>query len=404
MWSPSNYVGLNKDSSSEITFQSIGQYIEDYIDLVENVPNEIVREITKLHELNHRYHQFLEKIESLSPEGQDNGARTERSIAQLHKYLIAIQAISDEKLFLAQSICEQLEYKARQLDLDYRNVTSGSNFNNIISPIKSATSSREAFPVLYSRDSSHANANANFGSSLQATATPEPTATRYNAAESAVTSTSSIVPLVATEPNDTEDADDNEMETSFIPPPVQSHGGQTSKASNGNHAMPSSPSKRGGKRGGYHGRGGGTSGAYQSEKAETINSSKKNNQDQAADQPSHGSAPASGGGGKGRGGGSKRGMKNRGGETSHGTGKRGRGAARDPGSPPPSLYEENPIDPDEPTYCLCDQISFGEMICCDNTACQLEWFHFQCVALSTKPKGKWYCPQCRGDRSNVPRK
>ncbi|XP_003245327.1 uncharacterized protein LOC100571585 isoform X2 [Acyrthosiphon pisum] len=58
------------------------------------------------------------------------------------------------------------------------------------------------------------------------------------------------------------------------------------------------------------------------------------------------------------------------------------------------------VDPDEPTYCLCVQISYGEMICCDNDSCPIEWFHFSCVSLLTKPKGKWFCPRCRGDRPN----
>jgi len=58
----------------------------------------------------------------------------------------------------------------------------------------------------------------------------------------------------------------------------------------------------------------------------------------------------------------------------------------------------------EPTYCICNQVSFGDMICCDNDACEIEWFHFQCVSLASKPKGKWYCPNCRGDRSNQPKK
>lgn len=56
-----------------------------------------------------------------------------------------------------------------------------------------------------------------------------------------------------------------------------------------------------------------------------------------------------------------------------------------------------PIDPNEPTYCLCDQVSYGEMIGCDNAECPIEWFHFSCVGLSHKPKGKWYCPRCRGE-------
>ncbi|XP_078253210.1 inhibitor of growth protein 2 [Rhinoraja longicauda] len=56
-----------------------------------------------------------------------------------------------------------------------------------------------------------------------------------------------------------------------------------------------------------------------------------------------------------------------------------------------------PIDPNEPTYCLCNQVSYGEMIGCDNEECPIEWFHFSCVGLTYKPKGKWYCPKCRGD-------
>lgn len=57
-----------------------------------------------------------------------------------------------------------------------------------------------------------------------------------------------------------------------------------------------------------------------------------------------------------------------------------------------------PVDPNEPTYCLCHQVSYGEMIGCDNPDCPIEWFHFACVGLTTKPKGKWYCPKCNSDR------
>ncbi|KAL4624737.1 inhibitor of growth protein 5-like isoform X1 [Arapaima gigas] len=57
-----------------------------------------------------------------------------------------------------------------------------------------------------------------------------------------------------------------------------------------------------------------------------------------------------------------------------------------------------PVDPNEPTYCLCHQVSYGEMIGCDNPDCPVEWFHFACVDLTTKPKGKWYCPRCIQDR------
>lgn len=57
-----------------------------------------------------------------------------------------------------------------------------------------------------------------------------------------------------------------------------------------------------------------------------------------------------------------------------------------------------PVDPNEPTYCVCHQVSYGEMIGCDNTECPIEWFHFPCVGLTAKPKGKWYCPKCAQER------
>lgn len=82
--------------------------------------------------------------------------------------------------------------------------------------------------------------------------------------------------------------------------------------------------------------------------------------------------------------------------------RKSRGTAQvTPREESPPREEETPIDPDEPTYCLCDQISYGEMIMCDNDLCPIEWFHFSCVSLAVKPKGKWFCPKCRGDRPNV---
>lgn len=64
----------------------------------------------------------------------------------------------------------------------------------------------------------------------------------------------------------------------------------------------------------------------------------------------------------------------------------------------------NTANEDEETYCTCEQISYGQMICCDNKACKIEWFHFNCVKLTTKPKGKWFCPNCRGDTHKIMKK
>jgi len=61
---------------------------------------------------------------------------------------------------------------------------------------------------------------------------------------------------------------------------------------------------------------------------------------------------------------------------------------------------EMPIDPNEPVYCTCRRVSFGQMIGCDNENCPIEWFHFECVELTEPVKGKWYCPQCRDRKNN----
>lgn len=60
--------------------------------------------------------------------------------------------------------------------------------------------------------------------------------------------------------------------------------------------------------------------------------------------------------------------------------------------------QDMPVDPNEPTYCVCHRVSFGEMVCCDAPDCPTEWFHFQCVNLTSTPKGKWYCADCRGKK------
>ncbi|VDD95764.1 unnamed protein product [Enterobius vermicularis] len=57
-----------------------------------------------------------------------------------------------------------------------------------------------------------------------------------------------------------------------------------------------------------------------------------------------------------------------------------------------------PIDPNEPVYCVCRQVSFGNMVMCDNKDCPIEWFHFGCVGLKETPKGKWYCSRCFSEK------
>lgn len=61
-------------------------------------------------------------------------------------------------------------------------------------------------------------------------------------------------------------------------------------------------------------------------------------------------------------------------------------------------------DADDRKYCICRDISFGEMIACDAPNCPIEWFHYPCVNLSVAPKGKWICPLCSTGSSSAVRK
>ena len=71
---------------------------------------------------------------------------------------------------------------------------------------------------------------------------------------------------------------------------------------------------------------------------------------------------------------------------------------------------------DGKTYCVCNGVSYGEMIACDDASCETEWvslpsdlhldmihelrqFHLMCVGLQVPPQGEWYCEACRNKRN-----
>lgn len=101
-------------------------------------------------------------------------------------------------------------------------------------------------------------------------------------------------------------------------------------------------------------------------------------------------------------------------------GPAGKGAA----APAMELEVLEEIDPNEPRYCICDDVSFGEMIKCDGNVslslppslsfrrilklttprkqCEREWFHLECLNMSTQDiparRVKWFCPDCRATK------
>ncbi|PWN93783.1 hypothetical protein FA10DRAFT_264383 [Acaromyces ingoldii] len=56
-------------------------------------------------------------------------------------------------------------------------------------------------------------------------------------------------------------------------------------------------------------------------------------------------------------------------------------------------------DSDERRYCFCNNVSYGDMIGCDDEDCEREWFHLGCVGLLKPPQGLWYCDDCAAKRA-----
>ncbi|XXG97538.1 hypothetical protein Hte_003843 [Hypoxylon texense] len=68
----------------------------------------------------------------------------------------------------------------------------------------------------------------------------------------------------------------------------------------------------------------------------------------------------------------------------------------------PHADDEGDVDADEPLYCYCNGVSYGEMVACDASDCEREWFHLDCVGLKEAPPSnmKWFCDNCK-ERINV---
>ncbi|TIA69733.1 hypothetical protein E3P92_03428 [Wallemia ichthyophaga] len=53
---------------------------------------------------------------------------------------------------------------------------------------------------------------------------------------------------------------------------------------------------------------------------------------------------------------------------------------------------------DDERYCFCHQVSFGDMVGCDNEQCPYQWFHLACIGLEDAPNGDFVCSFCQQQR------
>ena len=276
-------------------------FVEDYLDYVENVPDDLQRQHSRMRELDMSQHQeLLSELDTLVTEfeaASEDPALQRRLLAKMQLPLINSQDIGDSKIQLVQGLTDTIENKTRQLEHDSQNLDFGRGEEE---------------------------------EGLAAAA----------AASSAAAKTSKKEPQKRKKkPEEDEEAAGGKA----AGPPKAHHppsGKKVKKAGAGSAPKPQAPVPVPEKR----------------EAAVAAGASSSN---------------------------PKRGAK--------------KVPEKERSTSPPDLANVD-IDPDEPTYCLCDQVSYGEMIGCDNDLCPIEWFHFNCVQLGGKPKGKWFCPKCRGDK------
>lgn len=49
-------------------------------------------------------------------------------------------------------------------------------------------------------------------------------------------------------------------------------------------------------------------------------------------------------------------------------------------------FSNMPIDPNEPRYCYCQRVSFGEMVACDNEEVRKKLFSFTFYSCNKKKR------------------
>jgi len=290
-------------------------FVEDYLDCVENLPNDLQRHLSRLREFDLiQYNEFLKDLDDLVLQFEnETTASGQRSILnKIQHGLIAAQDIGDDKLVTVQAMSDLIENKSRQLEHDSKILDFGKDDEDEPASTTSKTAQTNANQSTSNVTTNKSNQSTSTKTNKEKEKDGKPQIKRRKKQHT------------ETKAARLEDREDDEVSNVS-----NRSGGSRSRGSMGGAGNKRQAVKR------------------KAQGKRSSNYADKDDSDREVD------------------------------------------------------LSNIEIDPDEPTYCLCDQVSYGEMIGCDNDLCPIEWFHFNCVQLSSKPKGKWYCPKCRGDKQTV---
>ncbi|KOB65712.1 Inhibitor of growth protein [Operophtera brumata] len=88
-------------------------YVDNYLDCVENLPNDLQRHLSRMRELDVTYREER---------------RRTRAAVRLQAVLVAAQEIGDEKLQVVQILQDLIDNKQRSLDGDHKKLCEFQDF------------------------------------------------------------------------------------------------------------------------------------------------------------------------------------------------------------------------------------------------------------------------------------
>nr|CAB3256145.1 inhibitor of growth protein 1 [Phallusia mammillata] len=361
------------DASDEVV-ELASKYAEKYVNYVENLPFDIQRSVTRLREIDLACRDVITEIETLSAsftKDKDISLKGRSTLLQIQRLFAKCQELGDEKIAIVQQLSETVDGRKKQVE------HSAYRFKVAYRPdLKDELNGKREFQKSDGKSAKRTRRRRNHHGSDKSMERPE----KLFAMDSNPLRTGLFS-------NGNSSASNKQLLSLSLEPPISPvdeevtprRGERTEKKETSSSAASSTTS---------------TVTSTVTSPAMSVASKLSNSSKPITSKPSTSSTrgvitpvstSASNGGNKAVIKGKKKKRKS----VKH---YLERNSARSP-SP-----QEMPIDPDEPTYCLCGQVSFGQMIGCDNKKCPIEWFHFSCVGLTHNPKGKWYCPDCLRDR------
>ncbi|EDW83083.1 uncharacterized protein Dwil_GK22501 [Drosophila willistoni] len=395
-------------------------YVDNYIDSVENLPDDVQRQLSRIRDIDVQYRGLIRDVDHyydlyLSLQNSTDMNRRSRSMSRMHQSLIQAQELGDEKMQIVNYMQEIIDGKLRQLDTDQHNLDlkedrerfgqledgPSSKLQRLQSPMRDQANSGVAGL------NGHGSNNVNYGGKDYGLVSGYGSAGSGTGLGGGISGNGG-----GSTPNSERSShvsngggNGSNGNGSAGGSELQRTGSKRSRRRNESLVNNGSSLEIGGNESNSANEAGGSGNGGNSERKNSLSagsSSQRKGNLQSVTGLASGSSGTGNGGGNGGGGGGGGGA---GGNNSGKKKKRkvrgGAGTINTTANAREETPPPEPIDPDEPTYCVCNQISFGEMILCDNDLCPIEWFHFSCVSLVLKPKGKWFCPNCRGERPNV---